>query len=145
VPKTLIYKHLGSQMKQLRSLKKSLQWARSKRKKTLEGPTVFCKRGTRCQRKSMWTARFLTLSSKFHRKNGSCFLVVCRQAFFYTSTPLRQRGLKFWSCFLFHLLRVSYLACQVSIVASKYGLIVVECWYFNVYYYLSSEAVKFSS
>jgi len=33
--KTLIYKHLGIQMKQLRPLKKSLQWARSKLK-TLE-------------------------------------------------------------------------------------------------------------
>jgi len=56
--KALIYKHLSIQMKQLRSLKKSLQWARSKLKKTLERPTVFCKRWIPCQRKSKRTARF---------------------------------------------------------------------------------------
>jgi len=45
VPKTLIHKHLGIQMKQLRSLKMSLQPARSKLEKTLEGSAVFRKRG----------------------------------------------------------------------------------------------------
>jgi len=55
--KTLFYKDLGIQMIQLRSLK-SLQRARSKLKKTLERPTVFCKHGLRCQLKSKWTARF---------------------------------------------------------------------------------------
>jgi len=46
-------------MKQIRSHKMSLQWARSRLTKTLEGSTVVCKRGIRCQRKCTWTARFL--------------------------------------------------------------------------------------
>jgi len=33
------------------------------------------------------------------------------------------------------------LAGQVSIVAAKYGSIVVACSYFNIYYYLSSEGI----
>jgi len=45
--KTLLYNHLGIQIKQMRSLKMSLQSARSSLKKTLEGPTVICKRGIR--------------------------------------------------------------------------------------------------
>jgi len=40
--------------------------------KTLEGPTVFCKRSIRCQRKSKCIARFSTPLSKFYSKNGDC-------------------------------------------------------------------------
>jgi len=100
--KTLIYIHLGIQMKQLRSLKKSLQRAWSKLEQTLEVPTVFFKRGIPCLRKSKWTARFLTLSSKFYSKNGHCFQWWVPN-FFFTSTLLRQRGIRFLSCFLFYL------------------------------------------
>ena len=56
--KTLLCNHLCIRMKQLRSLKMSLRSARSNFKKALEGPTGFCMRGIRCQRKSKWTARF---------------------------------------------------------------------------------------
>jgi len=35
------------------------------------------------------------------------------------------------------------LAGQVSIVVAKYNSIVVECQYFNIYYYLSSEGIVY--
>ena len=101
--KSLLYNHLGIQMKQLRSLKMSLRSARSSLKKTLDGPTVFCKRGIHCQRKSKWTARFLTPSSWFYHKNVRCLQLRVDEFFSLAPQSLRQKGLKFWSCFLFHL------------------------------------------
>jgi len=45
---------------------------------------------------------------------------------FFTSTSLRQKGLKFETVFCFIYKSVSYLSGQVSIVAAKYGSIFVD-------------------
>jgi len=113
-------------------------------KKTLEGTTVFCKRGIHCQRKSKWTERFLTPSSKLYRKNVSLFSVVCSQAFS-LAPRYGSGGLCFEAVFCFIYKSISYLASQVSILTAKYDSIFIEWWYFNSYYHLSSEGNAFSS
>ena len=85
---------------QLRSPKMSLQSARSN--ENSGGPAVFCKREIRCQRKSKCTAWCLKALSRLYSKDGDCLQKYVAK-FFHYRTSLRQKGVEFWSCFLFHL------------------------------------------